>query len=651
MQTIVDMQASADCSIEQVDRELWIKYQHEVYRRTDRLFAKLLAIQWFAAILVACWISPLTWAGDASSLHPHVWVAIVLCGIICSLPMTMAFVWPGHVLTRHVIAVAQALTSGLLIHLMGGRIEAHFHVFGSLAFMAFYRDWRVLITYSIVTAADHLVRGVLWPESIYGVLEGSWWRSFEHSAWVVFEDIFLIRSCLVSQQDMQKTCLRESELLVLNASIEQQIHDRTVELECSRNELASQAESLQQAMVAAQAANVAKSEFLANMSHEIRTPMTAIMGYADLLFEEGDLSKAPAKRVEAVRTIQRSGDHLLSIINDILDLSKIEADKIDMEHVPCSPLQLLADVESLMLVKAVAKGIQLSIEYETEIPESICSDPTRLRQMLVNLVGNAIKFTHEGSVRIAVRLVLDAQARMEFDVSDTGTGMTQQQIAKLFRPFTQADSSMTRNYGGTGLGLTISKRIANLLGGDLYILESTPGQGSTFRLTLPLNSVEGLKMIRVERGATSASIALSNGNQASRQPTSLEHCRILLAEDGADNQRLIAFVLRKVGGEVLVVDNGRAAVDAAWEAHEAQRPFDVVLMDMQMPIMDGYEAAALLRALGYPGKIIALTAHAMAGDRQKCQAAGCDDYATKPIDRAGLLAQIAHHARPVATIQ
>jgi CheY-like chemotaxis protein len=374
------------------------------------------------------------------------------------------------------------------------------------------------------------------------------------------------------------------------------------------------------------------------MSHEIRTPMTAILGYTDLLLTEGDITRAPDDRVDALQTIQRNGEHLLSLINDILDLSKIEVGKVGVESISCSPLQLLDEVESLMRLRAQEKNLSLQIELQGTLPTTIQSDPLRLKQIMVNLVGNAIKFTERGGVRMVAHYAPDHQ-EIHFEVVDTGLGITPAEMQRLFTPFTQADNSTTRRFGGTGLGLTISRRLAEMLGGNVSIVDSAPGVGTTFRLTV---QAVGATFGGEPFVATTANIAQRAPKPTPKLP---QGYRILLAEDGPDNQRLITFILRKAGAEVTVVDNGHSAVESAVEAADAGCSFDMILMDMQMPIMDGYAATTNLRSRGYSGPIIALTAHAMAGDRDKCLAAGCNDYATKPIDRPQLLQQIGEFAR------
>ncbi len=384
----------------------------------------------------------------------------------------------------------------------------------------------------------------------------------------------------------------------------------------------------------AESANDAKSEFLANMSHEIRTPMTAILGFADVLLgnvEESDITAAAI-------TIKRNGQYLLELINDILDLSKIEAGKFQVERITCSPSKVVSEVASLMNVRAEAKGLPLEVELDGAIPATITCDPTRLRQILINLVGNAVKFTETGSVRMVVRLLQDddSPSHLQFDIVDTGIGMTQQQATKLFQPFTQADTSTAHKFGGTGLGLTISKRLAEMLGGDITI-SSVAGRGSTFSLVVETGDLENVDYID-DIDSRTAEVVVA---ETAAPHTSLD-CRILLAEDGPDNQRLISFVLRKAGADVTIAENGKIAHDQALSAQEAGTPFDVILMDMQMPVMDGYEATGKLRKAGYHGPIIALTANAMAGDAEKCLQAGCDDYNPKPIDRERLIAAISH---------
>jgi signal transduction histidine kinase/CheY-like chemotaxis protein len=414
--------------------------------------------------------------------------------------------------------------------------------------------------------------------------------------------------------------VRDAALQAHRDELEQRIRARTADLE--------------RAQAQAQLANRAKSEFLANMSHEIRSPMTAILGYAELLYREGDVTDAPPERVEALDTIMRNGRHLLTIINDILDLSKLEAGKMTVDPAACSPGRLLNDVVDLMHVRASVKGLALDVEYETPIPQRVVTDATRFRQILVNLVGNAIKFTESGRVLVTARMdgTADGGPRLSVDVTDSGIGIGDEELRTLFEPFTQADSSTSRRFGGTGLGLTISRRYARLLGGDVAA-RSTPGAGSTFTVSIATGPLDDVAMIDAPAQA-GVSGERTDDEEASRrieEVEPLEGTRILLAEDTPDNQRLIGHHLRKGSASVEIVADGRSAVERAMESEASGRPFDIILMDMQMPVMDGCEATMELRQRGFERPIVALTANAMRGDRERCLEAGMNDYVAKPI--------------------
>jgi PAS domain S-box-containing protein len=390
---------------------------------------------------------------------------------------------------------------------------------------------------------------------------------------------------------------------------------------------------------AAEEANRAKSAFLANMSHEIRTPLTAMLGFAEILGEEDNSPHKLEHRKNITETIKKSGKHLLTIINDILDLSKIEANKMTVEKVSTSPLSLLCEVETLMLPSATGKGVSLDVSLTSPLPDSIYGDPTRLRQVLLNLVGNSIKFTEAGRIQIKASSICENNCTLlVVDIEDTGMGMSGEQTERVFSPFGQGDNSMTRIHGGTGLGLSLSRRFARMMGGDVQLLHTEIGRGSCFRMQIPLEAVADARWF-----ASLEQYKISLKCDAAAEPPAANKIRlsgrILLAEDGIDNQRLIAFHLRSAGATVETADNGRIALEMIERQNAAGTPFDLLVSDMQMPEMDGYSLARTLREAGSKIPILALTANAMSDDELKCIDAGCDGYTTKPISKSVLLSK------------
>jgi Amt family ammonium transporter len=429
---------------------------------------------------------------------------------------------------------------------------------------------------------------------------------------------------------------KESQLLSRSA-------ERNAELLRSTTSLSAKStQELRKAKRRAESAARAKTQFLANMSHEIRTPLTAIVGYTDLMLEDADIPDLPDICREYLETIRRNGQHLLRILNDILDVSKIEAGRIEAERIPVSRHEIIEDVVAVMRQAASTKGIGFDIHYVGEVPVTIQTDPTRLRQVLMNLVGNAIKFTEQGGVRLSIEFhdAPDSGPVLQFAVSDTGVGLSPAACERIFDAFSQADASTTREFGGTGLGLTICKQLAALLGGDV-IVESIEGRGSTFTLTIDAGPIATTCLVDPENESAEVEEGVEHDPTAATLLTRMRESgtpgRILLVEDGEDNRKLISITLRKSGLEVECAENGAVGVEAALRALRDGDPFDVILMDMQMPVLDGYGATAKLRESGYDRPIVALTAHAMRGDREKCIAAGCDDFATKPINRKELM--------------
>jgi len=736
-------------------------HEQRIYERTDRMFAGLMALQWLAGILAALTISPLTWSGTYSETHIHVWAAVFLGGAISIFPILCALLLPGATLTRHVVAAGQMLTSALLIHLTGGRIETHFHVFGSLAFLAFYRDWRVLITASAIVAVDHLLRGLFWPQSVYGVLAVEPWRWLEHAGWVIFEDVFLIISTLQSRKAMATIADRQADLETVNEAIEQQVLDRTVELRESEA-------ALRLALEKAKESERLKTDFLASMSHEIRTPLNGVIGMTGLLI---DTPLTPEQR-EYGETVRNSADTLLGLINDILDFSKIEAGRLSIEPIPFDLEVAAEEVVELLASKASEKNLNLVLRYAPDTPSRVIGDPGRVRQILTNLVANAVKFTDKGHVFVNIEIQRQdgGVGQFRFSVEDTGIGIGEETQQHIFERFTQADTSTTRKYGGTGLGLAICRELVHLMGGEISV-RSQMGRGSTFWFMLPLSLdsarepipapvVSDLMDVRVlivddnevnrrvyhelitrwgmRNGAfASAAEALSALREARTQgdpfqmalvdlnmpevdgemlgraikadprirdtvlllltssgqkgdskrmaeagfaayltkpvrPSMLMdalatawagrdrrkeavlitrhslaereyaavretedsptvRARVLLVEDNVVNQKVARLILEKLGCRVDVAANGKEAVDLAQAI-----PYDVIFMDCQMPEMDGYEATREIRHLGKDGArvpIIAMTAHALRGDRERCLDAGMDDHVSKPVRR------------------
>ncbi|HUE16092.1 MAG TPA: response regulator, partial [Planctomycetaceae bacterium] len=416
--------------------------------------------------------------------------------------------------------------------------------------------------------------------------------------------------------DITESKRAEQALLQSAEELERKVRERTAELE--------------EATLRAELASRARASFLANMSHEIRTPLNAVIGFADLLRRGADSDQA--ERIEWLDTIHSSGKHLLALINDILDLSKVDAGKLTVETVACSPGEIINEVCSILRSKAEEKGLRLEAAFDGPMPRTIQSDPTRFRQVLMNVAGNAIKFTPTGHVRLRAWLSrpVAQPPKLVVEISDTGIGIPADKLESIFDPFTQADSSITRQYGGTGLGLAISRRLAEQLGGDITV-ESELGRGTVFTCQFAVGSLDDVPFVeRPDRAVK------PDPPPISKAAPSLRNYRVLVVDDGDTNRKLVRLLLGRAGAQVEQAENGQQAVERA-----LAESFDLVLMDMQMPVMDGYAATRKLRSRGLTVPIIAMTANAMKGDDAKCLEAGCSGYLPKPIDQDLLVATVA----------
>lgn len=433
-------------------QKIFEQQSREIHIRVDRGFLILLLIQWVVAVLVGFWVTPSTWVGTFSGAIENSLVGLIFGGLFSLPAVYCVYVFPGERFTRYLVAASQMCFSILFIYLAGGRIESHFHVFVSLAALAFYKDVGVLGLASFIVIADHILRGCLLPMSLYGQEEHAQWRWIEHSMWVLIEDVILIIGIERIRLELQEMSYSKFQLM-------------------KAREAALQLSSI-------------KSTFLSNMSHEIRTPLNSIIGFTDILKD----TPLDEEQQGYVGTIHRCSDSLLHLINDVLDISKIENGLLQIDRHRFDIKELHKDIHRIFAVKCQEKGLQLQLEVDEGIPHFVLGDSHRLRQILMNLVGNAVKFTDQGFIHISLRRDQVVKSRYHWAIRDTGRGIKKENMGKLFRSFVQEDATVSRTHGGSGLGLMICKNLVELMGG-IIVVDSKVGEGTVFSFNLPLDEL------------------------------------------------------------------------------------------------------------------------------------------------------------------
>ena len=684
---------------------LFETHRQEIFRKTDKLLARLMIVQWFAGILMALFISPHTWAGQTSQIHNHVWAAIFLGGAISIFPVWLTYAWPGAAITRYTIATAQMLMSGLLIGLSGGRIETHFHVFVSLVILSFYRDWRVLVPATIVVYLDHILRGIYWPFSVYGVLTASPWRSIEHAVWVIFEDIFLVISCLRSVREMRSIAGRTADLeasernfretfeeapigmavvgldekfLHANARLCQMLgyqNDDLTQLDTEQITFSEDIEegrqlakallngtprytgekryiqknkevlwvsrtasvirdkdnqprhflimveditqrkktaaALEQAKDEAERANNAKSEFLSRMSHELRTPLNAILGFSQVL----ERQELPVIQRERVGHIYRAGQHLLSLINEVLEIARIETGKIQLSVEPVCMADALSEILDIIRPLASQRRIQIERNDFVSAETNILADRQRLKQVLLNILSNAVKYNADGE-RIVIT-VEQRSANLRVTVADNGPGIPADKRNRLFSAFDRLGAENTTTQG-TGLGLALSKRLTEAMGGRIG--ENQPEKGASFWVEFTIVESPRERLAGTARASSIVPFGITGAHPKT----------LLYIEDNASNLTLVEHLLSDQQPiKLLSAMQGLVGIELAVR----HRP-DAILLDLHLPDMSGSDVLARLKADARTCSIpvVMLSADATKSQVDRLIAAGACDYLTKPLD-------------------
>ncbi len=614
----------------------------KIVLRTDRMFLWLLLGQWLFGIVIALVWSPRTWIAQHWSVHQHVIVAACMGALFLIYPVYCILRYPGARYTRHVVAISQMLQSALLVHVTGGRIETHFHVFGSLALLAFYRDWPVLLTASAVVYLDHLALGIWFPLSVFGVAEPSFWRSAEHAFWVVFEVVFLAMACCTGIRELSAIACRQAEvesvasdlrgynaaiqsmskqLQEANEVLESRVQERTESLtreiaerrqaQEERRRTDQKLAQVREAKLLAEAASRAKNEFLSRMSHELRTPLNAILGFGQLL----EMDTLNEGQRECVSQISSGGKHLLTLINEVLDIARIEAGSMVLSLEPVRVGDALQEVLALVRPLGEARGIRFHLDLEGMGSRCVLADNQKLKQVLMNLLSNAVKYNREGG-EVQLSCSAAGPGRLCLSVADTGRGIPQEKLHRLFVPFDRLGAEQT-GVEGCGLGLALSKSLTEAMGGTLRV-SSEPAQGSTFSVELAeahdpqLQAAQSIEELSTRANALSASST------------------VLYIEDNLDNLRLVQRILdHRPGIQLVTAMQGSLGTELARQ----HRP-DLILLDVHLPDLDGEQVLCRLGAAPETRSIpvVVLSADATARQIERLRSAGARDYLTKPID-------------------